>query len=270
VRRTALALGIACLALPALAGCGSSSSPAASTSAGSSTGASTASSPAITGTINVFAASSLQEAFTTLGQQFEAAHPGVKVVFNFAASSDLATQITQGAPADVFASASIKNMTQVTTAGDASNPTSFVKNVMEIAIPPANPAKITVLADLARSGIKLALCQAQVPCGSTAAMVFTNAKLTVHPATLEPDVKSVLAKVELDEVDAGVVYVTDVRSAGAKVIGILIPDDVNASTTYPIAALTKSGNSATAQAFVAYVLGSDGATVLAADGFEKP
>jgi molybdate transport system substrate-binding protein len=245
----------------ALTGCGSGSTSAAG--GGSST-------PALTGTINVFAASSLKEAFTTLGKQFEAAHPGVKVVFNFAASSDLATQITQGAPADVFASASAKNMTQVTTAGYASKPTTFVKNTMEVALPPSNPGKIVALGDLARAGIKLALCQDQVPCGSTAAKVFANAGLTVKPVTLEPDVKSVLAKVELDEVDAGVVYVTDVRAAGSKVVGLPIPDAVNASTSYPIAALSKSANASAAQAFVAYVLSSAGSTVLTADGFAKP
>ena len=266
VRRIGSAVAVLCLAVPALAACGSTSAPAASTSAG----ATTAASPTITGTINVFAASSLQEAFTTLGQQFETAHPGVKVVFNFAASSDLATQITQGAPADVFASASAKNMTQVTTAGYAGAPTMFAKNVMEIAIPPANPGKVSVLADLAKAGVKLAVCQSQVPCGATAATVFKNAGLTVKPVTLEPDVKSVLGKVELGEVDAGVVYVTDVRAAGSKVTGIKIPDAVNASTSYPIAALTKSGNSATAHAFVAFVLSAAGSTVLTTDGFAKP
>jgi molybdate transport system substrate-binding protein len=249
-----------------LAGCGASSTPAAS----SSTGTGSASTPAVTGTITVFAASSLKEAFTTLGKQFEAAHPGVTVVFNFAASSDLATQITQGAPADVFASASAKNLTQVTTAGYAGTPTTFVKNTMEVALPPANPGKVVALADLAKPGLKLALCQPQVPCGSTAATVFSNARLTVTPVTLEPDVKSVLAKVELGEVDAGVVYVTDVRAAGDKVTGLPIPDGVNASTSYPIAALTKSANSAAAQAFVAYVLSAAGSSVLSADGFAKP
>jgi molybdate transport system substrate-binding protein len=270
VRRPAVVVATLVLALPLLAACGSSSTPATSAGTSTSPSASTPSVPAITGTINVFAASSLKEAFTTLGTQFEAAHPGVKVVLNFAASSDLATQITQGAPADVFASASAKNMTQVTDAGGAASPTTFVKNVMEIAVPPANPGKVTALADLAKAAIKLAVCQAQVPCGSTAATVFKNANLTVRPVTLEPDVKSVLGKVELGEVDAGVVYVTDVRAAGDKVMGIVIPDDVNASTSYPIAALTKAGNAAGAAAFVAYVLSADGASVLSADGFAKP
>lgn len=248
----------------AVAGCGGSSS-GGTKAAGSSPSAS-----AFSGTINVFAAASLTEAFSTLGRQFEDAHPGVKVVFNFAASSALAEQINQGAPADVFASASTKNMDQVVSAGGASNPTPFVKNVMEIAVPPTNPAHVATVNDLANRGVKVALCQSQVPCGATAEQVFTKAKITVKPVTEEADVKSVLSKVELDEVDAGVVYVTDVRSAGTKVKGISIASNVNASTTYPIAALTHAHNSAAAQAFVAYVLSPAGASVLTADGFEQP
>ena len=260
--RTARVLAAAAIAGLALSACGSSSTPV---SAGASSAA-----PTIIGTVTVFAAASLKEAFTTLGQQFEAAHPGVKVVFSFAASSDLATQITQGAPADVFASASAKNMTQVTAAGYASGPVTFAKNSMEVALPPSNPAKITALSDLAKAGVKVALCQVLVPCGSTAAKVFVNAGLVVKPVTLEADVKSVLAKVELGEVDAGMVYVTDVLSAGTKVVGLPIAAAVNASTAYPIAALTKSANAAAAQAFVAYVLSAAGSTVLTADGFAKP
>ena len=114
------------------------------------------------------------------------------------------------------------------------------------------------------------MCEPQVPCGSTAEKVFANAKITVTPVTLEADVKSTLAKVESNEVDAGVVYVTDVRAAGSKVKGIVIPADVNASTEYPIAALTKAPNSTAARAFVAYVLSSAGQRVLSADGFEQP
>jgi len=224
----------------------------------------------VSGTVNVFAAASLKEAFTQLGNQFEAAHPGAKVVFNFGPSSGLATQINQGAPADVFASASTKNMSQVVDGGQATSPSDFASNVMEIAVPVKNPAGITALSDLARSGVKVALCQAAVPCGATAAKVFTNAKLTVTPVTQEVDVKAVLTKVTLGEVDAGVVYVTDVRAAGAKVKGIEIPADVNASTKYPIATLTKAPNKATAQAFTDYVLSAEGASVLTAAGFAKP
>jgi molybdate transport system substrate-binding protein len=194
----------------------------------------------------------------------------VKVTFSFAASSALATQVINGAPADVFASASPKNMQQVVTAGDASNPVNFVKNVMEIAVPPSNPARVVSVNDLAKASVKVALCQPQVPCGATAAKVFKNAKITVRPVTLQPDVKSVLTQVELGNVDAGVVYVTDVHAAGAKVRGVRIPDGVEASTEYPIATISKSGNPSLAQAFVSYVLSPAGQAVLTADKFEKP
>lgn len=251
-----------------LAGCTSSSTPAVSPAAASATGAG---SPALSGTVNVFAAASLKEAFTKLGKQFEAAHPGTKVVFNFGPSSGLATQINAGAPADVFASASTKNMDQVVTTGYAASPTDFASNVMQIAVPPKNPANVTQLSDLAKSEVKVALCQEAVPCGTTAAKVFTNAKLTVTPVTQEVDVKSVLAKVSLGEVDAGVVYVTDVLAAGDKVKGIKIPAGVNASSTkYPVATLTKAPNKATAQAFTDYALSADGASVLTAAGFAQP
>jgi molybdate transport system substrate-binding protein len=269
MRRPVLALSAVAAAVTLMAGCGSSSTAGSAAPTTPAT-VSSSSAPAVSGTVTVFAASSLQEAFTTLAKQFEAAHPGVTVKLNFGASSALAVQINQGAPADVFASAATKNMQQVVTAGGASTSTNFVKNVMEIAVPPSNPANIATVADLAKSSVKVALCEAAVPCGATAAQVFTNAKVSVKPVTLEADVKSTLTKVELNEVDAGVVYVTDVRAAGAKVKGIEIPADVNASTEYPIAALTKASNTAGAQAFVAYVLSSDGQSVLSADGFEKP
>ncbi len=266
MRRSALTLTAVASAGLLLAGCGSSTTSASS----SKPSASGSSSSALSGTVNVFAAASLKEAFTKLGRQFEAAHPGTKVVFNFGPSSGLATQINAGAPADVFASASTKNMDQVVTTGSAASPTSFASNVMEIAVPPKNPANVTQLSDLARSTVKVALCQKAVPCGATAEKVFTNAKLTVTPVTQEVDVKSVLAKVSLGEVDAGVVYVTDVLAAGDKVKGIEIPTDVNASTKYPIATLTKAPNKAPAQAFTDYVLSADGASVLTAAGFAKP
>jgi molybdate transport system substrate-binding protein len=224
----------------------------------------------VTGTITVFAAASLQDAFTSLGKTFEANNPGSKVVFNFGPSSGLATQIGQGAPADVFASASTKIMDQVVSGGDATAPKAFAANTMQIAVPPDNPAGVKVVADLAKKGVKVALCQADVPCGVTAAKVFQNAQITVTPVTEEIDVKAVLSKVTLGEVDAGLVYVTDVRAAGDSVQGIEIPDEVNASTTYPIAALTGSKNQATAKAFVDYVLSTNGAAALAAAGFSKP
>jgi len=260
VRR--LAASVAVLLAVALAGCSSESS-GSSASRGAGSGGPT-------GTITVLAASSLTETFTTLGEQFEAAHPGTTVTLSFAASSALATQITSGAPADLFASASTATMDRVVQAGAATSPTPFAVNTMEIAVPPSNPGGVDALADLADPAVKVAVCQPQVPCGVAAAKVFSNAGITVQPVTLEPDVKSVLSKVTLGEVDAGVVYVTDVKAAGTTVAGVPVPADVNATTTYPIAALTGSKNQALAQQFVDYVLSGAGASVLSAAGFGTP
>jgi molybdate transport system substrate-binding protein len=251
--RAVVAVGaVGAIAALALVGCSSSSNKSGS---------------GIKGTINVLAASSLMGTFTTLGTQFEKKYPGTTVKFDFDASSALATQITQGDKADVFASAATANMDQVTQAGDASNPTNFAKNTMEIAVPPTNPANITSVADLAKPGVKVAVCEPAVPCGVVAAQVFTNAKVTVNPTASEPDVKTTIGVVESGEVDAGMVYVTDVKAAGSQVKGVPIPDAQNATTLYPIVALKNAPNSATAKAFVAYVLSSAGQSVLSAAGF---
>jgi molybdate transport system substrate-binding protein len=221
------------------------------------------------GRITVFAAASLTGSFEELGKRFEAANPGTDVGFSFGPSSGLAQQITQGAPADVFASASAKNMQQVVDAKAAGAPQTFAQNSMQIAVPPSNPAGIATLADLAKPGVKLALCAPEVPCGTVARTVLENAKVAVTPVTNEADVKATLTKVKLGEVDAGIVYVTDVRAAGAEVTGIEIPDDVNASTAYPIATLTEGRNAALAKAFVDYVLSTAGGEVLSAAGFDR-
>jgi molybdate transport system substrate-binding protein len=268
MRRFAVTLLTASVIAVGLAGCGSNQS--SGTSSTSSPAAGEGSSASLSGNITVFAAASLTESFTEIGKQFEAANPGTKVTFSFGASSALAEQINAGAPADAFASASPKNMDQVVSAGGASGSKVFATNKMEIATPPNNPAHVASVDDLAKSSVKTALCQPQVPCGSVAQQVFTNAKITVKPVTLEPDVKSVLSKVQLGEVDAGMVYVTDVKAAGDKVKGVEIADDVNASTDYPIAALTKSGNAAVASAFVDMVLSPAGESVLTAAGFQAP
>jgi molybdate transport system substrate-binding protein len=249
------------LAAVAVAGCSSSSSSSPST---------TSSSKPAAGTITVFAAASLTGTFTQLGTQFESAHPGDTVKFSFGPSSGLATQITSGAPADVFASAAPGNMQDVVSAGDASNPQDFAKNTMEVAVPPNNPAKVKSVNDLAKKSVKVAVCQPQVPCGVVAAEVFKNVGITVKPVTLQPDVKSVLTQVETGNVDAGMVYVTDVMAAGSKVKGVTIPANDNASTLYPIATVTSSKEKSIAEAFVAYVLSPAGQSVLTAAGFEKP
>jgi molybdate transport system substrate-binding protein len=265
-RPTLAAVAAIAVATVGLTACGGGSSD------NSGASGSTSSAPTkLSGSITVFAAASLTGSFTKLGQQFETANPGTKVTFSFGPSSGLAQQITQGAPADVFASASPKNMQQVVTAkGNASAPVNFAKNVMEIAVPPSNPGKVTQLSDLAKSAEKVVLCAAEVPCGVTARKVFTNAKITVKPVSDEVDVKSTLSKVQLGEADAGVVYVTDVLAAGTKVKGIEIPAAVNASTEYPIATLSASKNAALATAFQNYVLSANGATELTAAGFQKP
>lgn len=249
-RVTALLLAAA-LALPGLAACGGSGKKKGET-------------------LTVFAASSLSEPFTTLGKEFEKAHPGVKVRFEFGPSSGLAQQISAGAPGGVFASASTGTMDPLVTSGDAKDPKSFATNTMEIATPPADPGHVASLKDLARPGVRLAVCQAQVPCGKTAAEVLTKAGLKVKPATEEVDVKSVLTKVVLGEVDAGMVYVTDVKAAGSKVRGVPIPAAQNATTSYPIAVLSHAKHAKPAAEFVALVLSSAGSTVLRQAGFTGP
>jgi len=254
-------------ALALAAGCGGNSGNDAGSGSGSSP---RGTSGGVTGTVTVFAAASLTESFTTLGKQFEAAHPGTTVKFNFGASSSLAENINQGAQADVFASASSKNMKQVVDAGGASDSKTFANNVMQIAVPPDNPANVAQVTDLANPKIKVALCQPEVPCGTVAQEVFKKADVTVKPVTQGADVKAVLTTVQLGEVDACMVYKTDVQAAGAKVKGIEIPADQNASTSYPIAALSKAPNAAGAAAFVDYVLSPDGEKVLEQAGFASP
>ncbi len=221
----------------------------------------------VKGTVTVFAAASLTGTFTQLGKDFEDAHPGVKVVFNFAGSSALAQQINQGAPADVFASAAPKNMDQVTGKGTA---TTFAKNRLEIAVPKGNPGKITGLADFTDKNRKIALCAEQVPCGAATKKVFEAAQLTPQPDSLEQDVKAALTKVTLGEVDAALVYKTDVLSAKEKVEGIEFPESSKAINEYPIATLTDSKNPTTAQAFVDYILSPESKSVFTKAGFEAP
>jgi molybdate transport system substrate-binding protein len=262
VIRRAVSIGVTAGVL-ALAGCSASSSGGGSSPATSGGGS-------VGGSITVLAAASLTETFTALGKAFEAAHPGTHVTFSFGASSDLAQQIVNGSPADAFASASTKTMTTVTDAGAASDPQIFATNVLEVATPPGNPAGVTTLADVAKPSVKLAVCAPAVPCGAAAAALLQKNNLTVKPVTEEADVKSVLSKVELDAVDAGIVYVTDVKAAGAKVKGVPIDAGANVSTSYPIVTLKDSKHQAAARAFVAYVLSAEGRAALSAAGFGAP
>lgn len=254
-------LAVLAAAALGLAACGS----------GSTTGTPTTTGPSGPGgTITVFAAASLTESFTEIGKQFEAANPGTKVVFSFGPSSGLATQITEKAPADVFASASTKTMQTVVDAGDATGTATFAVNTMMIATPADPSEAVTSLEDLTNPDVKTAVCAADVPCGVAADALFAKNSLAVTPVTREVDVKAVLSKVQLGEVDAGIVYVTDVKGADGQVNGIEIPADQNVTTDYPIAALTGSSNAVTAQAFVDFVQSAAGQKVLADAGFSAP
>lgn len=258
IRRSAVG-AVAVLAAMSVAACGSDdkSEPAGSQQ--------------ISGTVTVFAAASLTETFTELGKRFEAAHPGVKVVYSFGASSALAEQINQGAPADVFASAAPKNMQQVRDKGEVTvEPVTFVRNRLEIAVPKGNPGKITGLADFGKTEPKLALCAEQVPCGAAAKTVFEAAGVTPQPDTREQDVKAVLTKVTLGEVDAALVYRTDVKAAGDKVEGIDFPESTKAVNDYPVAPLAHAPNAAAAAAFVEFVTSDQAEQVFDSAGFDTP
>ncbi len=222
-------------------------------------------------TVTVFAAASLTETFTSLGAEFEKAHPGVKVRFNFGSSATLAQQIVQGAPADVFAAASPATMKTVTDASlTSAEPSVFVRNRLEIAVPAANPGKVDELKDLTDPAVKVALCAEQVPCGAAALKALDAAGLKVKPVTLEQDVKATLTKVTLGEVDAALVYRTDVKAAGDKVKGIEFPEAEKAINDYPIAALKKAPAAGLAGEFVKLVLSRQAAAVFTGAGFDAP
>ena len=261
ITRTCRAL-VTAAALLLLTACGPGAPrPAASGGPGHTTGP--------TGPITVFAAASLTEAFTRIGTDFEA-RSGSAVTFSFGSSATLATQINAGAPADVFAAASPATMKMVADAGGAAAPVDFVSNTLQIAVPTGNPGHIAGLSDFADLSKTIAICAPQVPCGAAAEMVFAAAGITPRPDTLEQDVKAALAKVAADEVDAALVYRTDVIAAADRVDGIDFPEAGQAVNTYPIAVLTASRAPAAAQAFVDHVLSPDGQAVLEEAGFATP
>ena len=218
--------------------------------------------------LTVFAAASLTEAFTEIGDQFEAEHNGVTVEFNFAASSDLAAQITEGAPADVFASADQKNMDKVVEAGAADSPETFALNQLVIAVPEGNPAGVTSLADLA--GLDFAACAEEVPCGSAAATAIDASGTELTPVTYEADVKSTLQKLTLGEVDAALVYRTDAIAAQDEVDAVEFPESAEAVNSYPITALEDAPHAELGTDFTEFVLADDAQAVLEKAGFQQP
>jgi molybdate transport system substrate-binding protein len=222
-------------------------------------------------TVTVFAAASLKAAFTQLAGEFEASNPGTKVTLSFAGSADLVTQISQGAPADVFASADTPNMARLQDEGLVEGePRNFASNTLTIVVPPGNPAGITGFGDLARAGVKVVVCAGQVPCGAATRTIEQESGTTLNPVSEESSVTDVLGKVTSGEADAGLVYVTDARTAGGKVASIPLPEAATAVNTYPIATVKGARNKQAADAFVHLVLGSQGRAVLGSAGFGTP
>ena len=221
--------------------------------------------------LTVFAAASLTDSFAKAGNEFAKSNIRVRFTFNFGSSSTLATQITNGAPADVFASADEANMQKIVDADLAEGtPIVFSTNRLEIAVASGNPKKIASLTDLARPGVVLVLAAPTVPAGKYALEALMKAGVTAKPASQEVDVRAVLNKVTLGEADAGIVYVTDVKSAGAKVTGVDIPEQHQVIARYPIAVVKETKNPRLAKAYVDYLLSDDGQKLLAEFGFSKP
>lgn len=221
--------------------------------------------------ITVFAAASLKTVFTELGARFEKDHPEAAVEFSFAGSSDLATQLTQGAPADVFASADTRNMDKVARAGLlAGDPVDFASNTLTIVVAPGNPKSVSTFRDLAKPDLGVVVCAPQVPCGAATQKVAQAIGVDVSPVSEESSVTDVLNKVTSGQADAGVVYLTDARDAGDKVATVAFPEAAEAVNTYPIAVLEQSRNPGIAAEFAALVTGDVGREVLGAAGFGPP
>jgi molybdate transport system substrate-binding protein len=231
----------------------------------------TALSAPLAGSITVFAGSSLTDAFNKAGDAISKTNPDARFTFNFGSSSTLATQIINGAPADVFASADDANMQKIVDAKlTDGTPAPFVSNRLQIAVAPGNPKKIAGLADLARPDVVLVLAAPTVPAGKYALEALTRAGVTAKPVSQEVDVRAVLNKVSLGEADAGIVYVTDVKSAPGRVTGIDIPEQQQVLARYPIVVVKDSKNTRLAHGFVDYLLSPAGQSLLAEFGFSKP
>jgi molybdate transport system substrate-binding protein len=237
----------------AATGCGSASEAAPDSAAGESR------------EMNVFAAASLTEVFTRIGDEFTAAHPDVTIAFNFAGSNDLVTQLQQGAPADVLATADTTTMYK---AGDlVDEPCPFAANKLVVAVAPGNPKGITGLADLSRKDLKVVLAAPEVPAGKYATEILSRTGVQVEPVSLEVTVKGVVTKIALGEADAGIVYITDVTAANGEIEDVVIPDDQNVVAVYPLGPVAASGLPADAAAFIDFVLGTEGQDLLAEAGF---
>ena len=263
MRRIATLAGlVSTVLIVGLVGCGSKS-PSPSPSPSQPAQAS--------GKVVVFAAASLKPAFTQISQRFNADNPGSSVDFEFAGSSELATQLTQGATADVFASADTAQMDTVAKAGLlAGNPTNFASNTLVIVTAPGNPKQIGSFGDLAKPGLNVVICQKPVPCGSATQRVEDKTGVHLNPVSEELSVTDVLNKVTTGQADAGLVYVTDAHNAGNKVATVNFAEAAGAVNVYPIAVLKKAPQATLAQKFVDLVTGDAGQNILAQFGFAKP
>jgi molybdate transport system substrate-binding protein len=240
--------------------------------------------PKISGNLTIFAAASLTEAFTEMKTEIEAANSGTKITLNFAGSSALRTQILQGAQTDVFASADLQNMDPVVQAGDVNgDPSIFAQNRLVIVVPANNPGNVNSVKDLAKSGLKLVLAQEQVPVGNYARQSLDKlsadptygsdfkTKVLANLASDELNVKDVLAKVQLGEADAGIVYATDAAAADpSKIKTIDIPNQFNIIAQYPIGVVKSGSNPDGAKAFIDYLLSPPGQSIMAKYGFIAP
>jgi molybdate transport system substrate-binding protein len=254
-RSTVLLIGLATLVVAGCGGGGSGSAPAS----------------AEPRTLTVFAAASLTESFNQIGKLFETENPGVTVKFNYGASSDLAQQIVNGGPADVFAAASPASMKTVSDPGlTSAPPVVFATNELEIATQPGNPKGIQAFADLADPALKVVVCAPQVPCGAATVKVEQATGVDIQPVSEEPDVKSTLGKVTSGNADAGLVYVTDVVAAGNTVTGVNFPEAKQALNDYPIATIKNAPQLELGQRFVQLVQGEQGKKILQAQGFVTP
>ncbi|HEX2283960.1 MAG TPA: molybdate ABC transporter substrate-binding protein [Mycobacterium sp.] len=219
----------------------------------------------------VFAAASLKNTFTAIGERFKTEHPGASIEFNFAGSSDLVTQLTQGAIADVFASADANNMAKAAQAGLLEGaPIEFATNTLVIAVAPGNPKRVASFADLNRPGLAVVVCAPQVPCGAATERVETATGVRLDPVSEESSVTDVLNKVTTGQADAGLVYVTDAMGAGDQVATVRFPEAAGAVNTYPIAVLKDAPEAGLGQAFVDMVVGETGRKVLRDAGFGTP
>jgi molybdate transport system substrate-binding protein len=219
----------------------------------------------------VFAAASLKKSFSEIGEQFKTDNPGADIEFSFGGSSDLVTQLTQGAPADVFASADTRNMDKAAAANLlAGDPVDFASNTLTIVTAPGNPKKITSFRDLNQPGLSVVVCAPQVPCGSATEKVEKATGVQLNPVSEESQVTDVLGKVTSGQADAGLVYVTDAQGAGDKVTAVAFPESAGAVNVYPIGVLEQSKNRDLATKFVQTVTGEQGQKILTAAGFAKP